>query len=501
MLAIGAVFIVGGMFYGRPYCRWLCPYGALLSLASRVSWKNVRITPDKELDCGLCRDACPFGAIHDLRADRAQCVACARCYETCPREIERRGGAMPVAFLEWQAHQRQLQDQQASNRRQGRPAHEEGTVRGRSVVARRRRRVLVLASAAWMTFEYVSAARVEAAEKALVESLKARARTDATVHQTLLQPEFDRQRDALDQATSSLRRPRAGVAVLAGGVPGVGALAPARSRTSGSASRDLCGSCSAATSITRSRLRRAATSVRVARPSTSRRWSLRTGLLDEAQAVDLAAVDEIMDAEGRQPESVIPVLQAIQSRYRYLPDDALRRVAEASDMTPAQIAGVATFYGQFRQKPVGKHIIRVCEGTACHVSGAVEVRTELRRCLGMQAAEDTDATGLFTVERVACIGSCSLAPVMTIDEKIYGRLSALTAVGALQGIRGGRGRAREPRARARGGRGQTPGARRRWPPATSRSESVSGRAASRAGRWRCRRPSRTRCACTAAAPP
>ena len=69
-------------------------------------------------------------------------------------------------------------------------------------------------------------------------------------------------------------------------------------------------------------------------------------------------------------ESVIPVLQAIQARYRYLPDEALRQVCEASEMTPAQIAGVATFYGQFRHTPAGEHIIRVCEGTACHVSGA-----------------------------------------------------------------------------------------------------------------------------------
>jgi len=92
MLAIGAGFVLGGIFVGRPYCRWLCPYGAVLSILSRFSWKNVQITPDKELDCGLCAEACPYGAIHDLRADRASCLACARCYEFCPREGELSGG-------------------------------------------------------------------------------------------------------------------------------------------------------------------------------------------------------------------------------------------------------------------------------------------------------------------------------------------------------------------------------------------------------------------------
>jgi len=85
MMAIGAGFILLGMFVGRPYCRWLCPYGAILALLSRFAWKNVRITPDMELDCGLCDEACPYGAIHNLRADRASCVACARCYDYCPR--------------------------------------------------------------------------------------------------------------------------------------------------------------------------------------------------------------------------------------------------------------------------------------------------------------------------------------------------------------------------------------------------------------------------------
>ena len=84
MLALGAAFILGGMFIGRPYCRWLCPYGGILSILSRFAWKNVQITPGKELDCGLCAEACPYGAIVNNRADRGSCLACARCYDSCP---------------------------------------------------------------------------------------------------------------------------------------------------------------------------------------------------------------------------------------------------------------------------------------------------------------------------------------------------------------------------------------------------------------------------------
>jgi len=86
ILIIGGVLLVVSIFIGRLYCRWLCPYGALLSILSRFSWRGVTITPDKELDCGLCTEACPFGAIEDMRAVRSSCLYCARCYDWCPRE-------------------------------------------------------------------------------------------------------------------------------------------------------------------------------------------------------------------------------------------------------------------------------------------------------------------------------------------------------------------------------------------------------------------------------
>ena len=88
MLTIGGLFLIGGMFIGRPYCRYLCPYGGLLTWCSKLAKKGVTITPDKELDCGLCTEACPFGAIEHMRAVRSKCLYCARCYSSCPCDGE-----------------------------------------------------------------------------------------------------------------------------------------------------------------------------------------------------------------------------------------------------------------------------------------------------------------------------------------------------------------------------------------------------------------------------
>ena len=139
--------------------------------------------------------------------------------------------------------------------------------------------------------------------------------------------------------------------------------------------------------------------------------------------VDLGRVDEIIARTGRGREALIPILQGIQEAYGYLPQAALRRVCELTESRPADVAGVSTFYTQFRHQPVGRHMISVCHGTACHVKGSQNVHNAIRRHLDLSDDEETDAGKLFTIQKVACLGCCTLAPAVQIDEVTYGHLT------------------------------------------------------------------------------
>jgi len=136
--------------------------------------------------------------------------------------------------------------------------------------------------------------------------------------------------------------------------------------------------------------------------------------------VDLADIDRVVADIGADPRHLIPILQTIQKKYNYLPEIALRRICRTTQIRPASVSGVSTFYSQFRDRPAGRHFVRVCIGTACHVKGAQDVFQAFKRYLGIDEADDTDENRLFTVEEVACLGCCMLAPAVQIDDVVYG---------------------------------------------------------------------------------
>jgi NADH-quinone oxidoreductase subunit F len=142
--------------------------------------------------------------------------------------------------------------------------------------------------------------------------------------------------------------------------------------------------------------------------------------------VNLADVDRIIRETGKTPDAVIPILRKIQQVYNWLPEEALRRVCETTEITPSGIAGVSTFYSKFRHTPAGRHFVNVCVGTACHVKGADLVIDGVRLSQGIPADQDTDPKGEFTVAKVACLGCCTLAPVVQIDDAIHGYLTSGT---------------------------------------------------------------------------
>ncbi len=163
--------------------------------------------------------------------------------------------------------------------------------------------------------------------------------------------------------------------------------------------------------------------------------------VDPPPRVELGAVDEIVARVGRDGAATIAILQAILGHYRYLPDAALRRVCELTEIKPAQLAGVASFYPQFRRTPIGEHVVTVCHGTACHVAGATRITDELRRYLRLDSTQDTDAAGQFTIQQAPCLGCCTLAPVVQIDGVTHGHSRAETLPQWLQECRcDGRGK-------------------------------------------------------------
>ncbi len=147
--------------------------------------------------------------------------------------------------------------------------------------------------------------------------------------------------------------------------------------------------------------------------------------------VELGEIDAIIKEKGSGPEAAIPILQAIQEKYRYLPMEALEHVCATTSISSTELYGVATFYAQFRMEPVGEHLIKVCHGTACHVGGAGGLTEALEDKLGIKSGGTTEDMK-YTVDRVACVGCCSLAPVVMIDEATFGRLDRKKVVKLLE---------------------------------------------------------------------
>ena len=137
---------------------------------------------------------------------------------------------------------------------------------------------------------------------------------------------------------------------------------------------------------------------------------------------DLSLINDVLNKYASVDGSLITILQHAQDIYGYLPTDVLYHIAEKINSTPAKVMGVATFYSQFRLQPVGKYLIMLCQGTACHVNGSEKIEKTIKDELGISDGETTE-DGLFTLKNVACLGCCSLSPVMMINEETYGSLT------------------------------------------------------------------------------
>lgn len=152
------------------------------------------------------------------------------------------------------------------------------------------------------------------------------------------------------------------------------------------------------------------------------------------KTADLSKIEKILEKYKNVRGAVIPVLQIVQAEYGYLPEPVVDLIAERLKISTNELVGVATFYAQFHLKPRGQHIIKVCCGTACHVKGAKKVLEKISQTLEVSTGMTTKDS-VFTLEEVACLGACSLAPVMMVDEDIYGKLAPDTVSTVIKEIK------------------------------------------------------------------
>ncbi len=153
-----------------------------------------------------------------------------------------------------------------------------------------------------------------------------------------------------------------------------------------------------------------------------------------SNSVDLSLIVDVVEKYKDIEGSLITILQGVQAVYNYVPVEAIEYISEQTGIKPAKIYGVLTFYTQFRMKPVGKYLIMLCQGTACHVNGSEAIEEAIIDELGIQEGETTE-DGLFTLINVACLGCCSLSPVMMVKDDTYGKLTSQSVRKILAEIR------------------------------------------------------------------
>ena len=156
---------------------------------------------------------------------------------------------------------------------------------------------------------------------------------------------------------------------------------------------------------------------------------------------DFTLTDQIVDNHECKRENLIGMMQDVQEHYKYLPPEVLVHLAGRLHISPGKVYSVATFYENFSLEAKGKHIIKVCAGTACHVRKSGPIYDAVYEYLGLSGKKKTSDDGLFTLETVACLGACGLAPVMTIDGEVHAKMDPETALALLEDIRAREGAA------------------------------------------------------------